>query len=181
LAFWKIAAPGRKRVPVGSSSLPLWVEVLQALAVPVIAAVGAWIAAQQMYLARVKLQHDLYDRRYAVFDAVRRFLDEAVATKIVSAETLHSFALRTADAPFLFDDAPYLKEMRERAAKAQSIYSVIEGVPGMPADQKARASQAAGEHLTWLVGQLDGLAEQFRPFLTLDKRSRAPLRLLWWR
>ena len=51
--------------------LPLWVQVLQALLVPVIAAVGAWVALQQMYLARVKLQHDLYDRRYAVFQRIQ--------------------------------------------------------------------------------------------------------------
>jgi len=55
--------------------LPLWVKALQALAVPVIAAVGASVAVQQMVIARVKLQHDLYDRRYAVFDAVRAFLN----------------------------------------------------------------------------------------------------------
>lgn len=111
--------------------LPLWVQVLQALLVPVIAAVGAWVALQQMYLARVKLQHDLYDRRYAVFQAIRRFLDEAVSHKIVSSETLYSFALGTADAAFLFDDrlAAYLKEMRGHAAAAQSIYSVMEAMP----------------------------------------------------
>jgi hypothetical protein len=56
-----------------SCSMPFWVQVLQALAVPVIAAAGAWVALQQMHIARVKLQHDLYDRRYAVFEAVRRF------------------------------------------------------------------------------------------------------------
>jgi hypothetical protein len=67
---------------MSSSSLPLWVQVLQALAVPVIAAVGAWVALQQMHIARTKLQHDLYDRRYAVFQAVRRFLDEASVQKI---------------------------------------------------------------------------------------------------
>jgi hypothetical protein len=45
--------------------------------------------------------------------------------------------------------------MREHAANAQSIYSVIEALQDMPSDQKARASKAAGEH---------------------DKRSRSPLR-----
>jgi len=30
--------------------LPLWVQALQALAVPVIAAVGAWVAVQQMVI-----------------------------------------------------------------------------------------------------------------------------------
>ncbi|HVH74283.1 MAG TPA: hypothetical protein VM755_05145 [Stellaceae bacterium] len=107
--------------------LPLWVQALQALAVPVIAAVGAWVAVQQMVIARVKLQHDLYDRRYAVFDAVRTFLNEAVGSRVVSPETFRTFALGTADAEFLFDDAPagYLREMREHASKAQAIYITI--------------------------------------------------------
>jgi hypothetical protein len=166
---------------MASSSLPLWVQVLQALAVPVIAAVGAWVALQQMYIARVKLQHDLYDRRYAVFEAVRRFLDAAVSTKIVSPEILNPFVLRTGDAPFLFDDdlAAYLKQMQERARKAQGIYLTMEAAPDMP--QKAAAAAAAGEHLSWLVNQIDGLAEKFRPFLTLDKPSRSPVRFRWWR
>jgi hypothetical protein len=161
--------------------MPFWVQIMQALAVPLIAGVGAWVAVQQMRIARVKLQHDLYDRRYAVFEAVRRFLDEAVSAKIVSPETFRSFALRTGDAPFLFDDrlAAYLKEMRDHAAKAQSIYSVMETMPA--GDQKAAASKAAGEHFVWLVNQIDGLPEKFRPFLRLDKRSRAPLRFVWWR
>lgn len=168
---------------MGSSSLPVWVQVLQALAVPVIAAVGAWVALQQMYLARVKLQHDLFDRRYAVFQALRRFLDEAVSEKVVSSETFRAFALGTADAAFLFDDqlGGYLKEMRDHAAQAQSIYITMASVPGMPPDQKAAASKAAGEHFLWVVNEIDGLAEKFRPFLRLDKRSRSPLRFLWWR
>jgi hypothetical protein len=136
-----------------------------------------------MYLARVKLQHDLYDRRYAVFQAVRRFLDEAVSERIVSGETFRAFALGTADAAFLFNDqlAGYLKEMRDHAAAAQSTYTVIEAVPDMPHDQRAAASKAAGEHFSWVINQIDGLSERFRPFLTLDKRSRAPLRLRWRR
>lgn len=164
-----------------SSSLPLWVQVLQALAVPVIAGVGAWIALQQMQIARTKLQHDLYDRRYAVFQAVRRFLDEASVRRIVSPETFRAFALGTADAAFLFDDrlAAYLREMRERAAKAQSIFTVMENMP--VGDEKARASAAAGEHVTWLMQQIDGLTERFRPFLTLDRRSRSARLFPWWR
>jgi hypothetical protein len=110
--------------------------------------------------------------------AVRRFLDEAISNKIVSSETFRAFALGTSDAAFLFDDrlAAYLKEMRDHAAAAQSTYLTIESVPGMPQDQKAAASKAAGEHFLWVVNQIDGLAEKFRPFLTLDRRSRSPLR-----
>ena len=108
--------------------LPLWVQALQALAVPVIAAVGTWVAVQQMVIARVKLQHDLYDRRYAVFDAVRTFLNEAISSQIVSPETFRMFALKTADAEFLFDNglAAHLREMREHASKAQAIYITMQ-------------------------------------------------------
>jgi hypothetical protein len=152
--------------------LPLWVKALQALAVPVIAAVGAWVAVQQMVIARVKLQHDLYDRRYAVFDAVRAFLNEAIRSQIVSPETFRMFALKTADAEFLFDDGlpAYLREMREHASKAQAIYITMQQME--PGDQKAAASRAASEHAMWLTNQIDGLAARFRPFLMLEKRKR---------
>jgi hypothetical protein len=152
--------------------LLLCVQVLQALAVAVIGAVGVGVAFQQMSIARVKLQHDLYDRRYAVFDAVRALLNEAISSQIVSPETFRMFALKTADAEFLFDDglAAYLREMREHAFKAQSIYSTIQ--PMEPGDQKAAAFRAAAEHTTWLNAQIDGLAARFRPFLMLEKRKR---------
>ena len=43
-------------------SLPQWVSYLQALAVPIIAAAGMWIAARQMVIADEKLQIDAFDR-----------------------------------------------------------------------------------------------------------------------
>jgi hypothetical protein len=50
------------------SQLPPWVSYLQALGVPiiaaVIAAVGTWIAARQMLIANDKLQLDAFDRQY---------------------------------------------------------------------------------------------------------------------
>jgi hypothetical protein len=123
--------------------LSLWVQALQALAVPVIAAVGTWVAIQQMVIARVKLQHDLYDRRYAVFDAVRAFLNEAIGSQVVSPETFRTFALKTADAEFLFDDglAAYLREMREHASKAQAIYITMQQME--PGDQTGRRFQCS--------------------------------------
>jgi hypothetical protein len=124
-----------------SCPVPGWVQILQALAVPVIAAVGAWVAIQQMRIARIKLQHDLYDRRYAVFQAVRRFLDEALANQLVSSETLRAFVLGTSDAEFLLPDdlAEYLARMSERARTAQSIYMVMPAL--LPAVSNSRMRQ----------------------------------------
>lgn len=165
---------------MGTCPLPDWVQILQALAVPVIASVGAGVAIQQMRIARVKLQHDLYDRRYAVFQAVRRFLDEMVINRVVSQETLRAFVIGTADAEFLFPDelATYLGEMSRRARKAQSIYMTM---PSLPQDSQEwrNASLAASEQTQWLVEQIDGLTARFRDVLKLDKHSRSPLGWLW--
>lgn len=152
--------------------LPWWVQAVQALAVPVIAVVGTWVAIQQMVIARAKLQHDLYERRYAVFDAVRTYLAEVMSNGIASQETTRTFVLKTGDAEFLFDDelAAYLKEMREHASTARAIHFVIE--PLQPGDRKAAAFSKESEHTMWLVNQMDGLVGRFRPFLRLEKRKR---------
>jgi hypothetical protein len=165
---------------MGTCPLPGWVQILQALAVPLIATVGAWVAVQQMRIAKIKLQHDLYDRRYAVFQAVRQFLDETVANLLVSRDILHSFVIGTADAEFLFPDelAAYLGEMSRRARTAQSIYMTMQSLPeGSP--DRAKATLAANEQTRWLVEQIDGLTARFRDVLKLDKHSRSPLGWLW--
>ena len=52
-------------------TLPQWVVILQALLVPAVATVGAVIALQQLHLARVRLQHDLFDRRFAILQTTQ--------------------------------------------------------------------------------------------------------------
>jgi hypothetical protein len=165
---------------MGTSPLPSWVQILQALAVPLIAAVGAWVAIQQMRIARIKLQHDLYDRRYAIFQAVRRFLDATVVSLVVSSDILRAFVIGTADAEFLFPDelAAYLGEMSRRARTAQSIYTTMQSLPeGSP--ERAKANLAANEQTRWLVEQIDALTARFRDVLKLDKHSRSPLGWFW--
>jgi len=51
--------------------MPERVQVVQALLVPTVAVVGAYIALQQVTIARAKLRHDLFDRRFKVFETAR--------------------------------------------------------------------------------------------------------------
>ena len=50
--------------------LPAWLLWVQALDVPALAGVGAFLAYQQMQIARTKLQHDLYERRIKVYPGI---------------------------------------------------------------------------------------------------------------
>src|SRR5271166_908276 len=156
--------------------VPLWLQYLQVLAVLLVPAIGAWIAWRQVQIARVKLQHDLYDRRFAVFEAARKLLVEVITHGDVSNNSLTTYAIATADAIFLLDDpklCEHLKEIRKRSSILHTIKFTMEPLPA--GDQKAALSKQASEHLLWLNDQLDVLVEHFKPFLMLERRGmRSP-------
>ncbi|HEY2709811.1 MAG TPA: hypothetical protein VGI95_17305 [Caulobacteraceae bacterium] len=148
------------------------VALLQSIGVLAIAAIGAWIAFQQMQMAAVKLQHDLYDRRYRVFEAARKLLAEVTASTRATDETMRAFLIGTGDAIFLFDDSitAYLEEMRLHAAKVTSIGIALETLP--VGDERGRAAEVRAQHIMWLVEQATGLPAKFKPALQLDARKR---------
>jgi hypothetical protein len=111
---------------------------------------------------------DRYERRYAIFQAVGKTLNEALCDKMISAETFQSFSKAITDARFLLGDdelVAYLDDMRRRAAKFQAITISMETLP--PGNEKARASAAAGEQRLWLIDQIDHLSERFKSVLCL--------------
>jgi hypothetical protein len=112
-------------------------------------------------------QHvELYERRYAIFQAVGEALNEALCDKMISAETFQSFCKAVSDSRFLLGDhelVAYLNEIRMRADKFQAITISMEALP--PGGEKARASAAAGKQRLWLIDQIDGLSEKFESVL----------------
>jgi hypothetical protein len=154
-------------------TLPLWLQYCQALALIAIPAIGACLAWQQVQIARVKLQHDLFDRRFRVFDATRRMLANALAKGDLSDENLRLFTLDTGDALFLFDDdlAKYLgKEMWEHVNGLTAMNRALD--TPLIEEQQTKFLNKKFEHLTWLSEQITGLADRFKPFLQLEKRQR---------
>jgi hypothetical protein len=112
--------------------LPLWIQILQALALLAISAVGACLAWQQVRIADAKLAHDLFDRRFKVYDATRRMLVEVGRTRNASNEVIDAFTVNTAEAIFLFDDdlAKYLnEEMYEHIIELPNKNYIIKSKP----------------------------------------------------
>jgi hypothetical protein len=114
------------------------------------------------------LQHDLYERRFKVFDATRHLLasQSAPADRDFPREDLAKFVSDTADAIFLFDDeiAEYLEEIRARAVRLQAI---TESLP-----EGERTVNEARRHRVWFDDKLIGLPHKFKPFFKLDNRRR---------
>lgn len=51
-------------------------DVLSALLTPLIAAIAVYIAYRQFRVERLRLQHELYERRLKVYRAVQSFLSD---------------------------------------------------------------------------------------------------------
>jgi hypothetical protein len=148
--------------------MPEWVQWLQALSVPMIAAVGAYLARQQVIIARTKLRHDLFDRRFKVFEAARTFLASVMRSGKMSVSDFNDYTAGVIDAQFLLSKEvrAYLFEIRKRATAMQALNDTLEPLP--PGAKKSELVDKAGAEFTWLSEQLDVLPDKFKPFLTLE-------------
>jgi hypothetical protein len=99
----------------GCRMLPPWMQWIQACAVLFIAGVGTWIAFKQARIAAAKLNLDLYDRRFKVFDAARYLVGKVVTDACPGNDDFNVFNLGVADAVFLFDSdvTEYLDNLRK--------------------------------------------------------------------
>jgi len=74
-------------------------------------------ARQQAELAAIRLQHDLFDRRFAVYDATRELIRTVVQHGHANEQQIFDFRMKTRDAKFLLDDeiSTYLEEFAKKA------------------------------------------------------------------
>ena len=161
-------------------TIPTWIQEVQALATPLIAIGAAVIAGQQMCIARSKLQHDLYDRRYAIFNATRDLLDALASLDRPKWETVRAFEIGTGDARFILNDhlADYLEEMKKHAYMLMSTKIMLDDHPPPLDHQRLPIVKTIQEHHEWLSKQMPTVISKFRPFLELERHSSICSRLL---
>lgn len=145
-----------------AETLPNWVSYLQGLATPAIAGAGIVIAWTQYRLAKDRFRHDLFDRRYAVFNGIREASDLAFSDGTFTMEALNEFKRATNDADFLFN-----KEVVEFVGRLRQKLGVLvvnnpyrAGVTDDMAEQHERA-------LVWVVTntESDVLTPLFKPYI----------------
>jgi hypothetical protein len=141
-----------------------------------IATSQAAIARKQVELAAVRLQHDLYDRRFAVYNAARTLLvQEIYVHGVASREAIYAFVRGAADAVFRLDDnlVDYLDEIRKRAFRLRFVADRLNDKDGvLPiGNERSVLAQKEADLTNWFLEQFNVLIEHFRPFLTLDRRE----------
>jgi hypothetical protein len=139
-----------------------------------IAAQQTLIARQQAELARVRLQHDRYERRIAVFEAIRDLIfQEFSPSGSISIESARLFVRRTNDAMFLFseDIAAYVEEMTDKAFRLGRTSERWHREASIHHPNEPASFAELQELNTWFSSQYKVAVEKFTPFLSLDEHS----------
>ena len=128
----------------------------------------AYVAWQQWRIARHRLRLDLFDRRYKIYDATRKFLSIILREARFEDSQLFEFYAGTSDAEFLFDSAvvDYLEQVRKRAVNMRTHQRVYEHMP--VGDERSRHVQAEHDDLVWLTDQLTAMTQVFSPYLSFS-------------
>jgi hypothetical protein len=139
-----------------------FIEWLKGLATPAIAFAGFVIAFSQLRLAHIRLTHDLFDRRYAVYAAARKLIQQICQNTRVTIEELSSFHYASGDAVFVLDEglAAYLEKLRIDAGRTAELYDKIGRGNASPAEIDER-----WKLICWFASKIDAVKERFKPFL----------------
>jgi hypothetical protein len=139
-----------------------------------IAAIVAFIAVQQYFLAREKFKLDLFDKRFAIFKATETFVDAIVGARSSSIENFsewhRQFSLNTQTACFLFDEeiVNFINDLAKKGNRVTVAY-ILKNEPQASADITTvealkDAKQIQDEFLT-IQGRL---RDNFSPYLKFE-------------
>ena len=149
---------------------PAVLEWIKALFLPgigiVVAAVGVWVAVQQMRLARLKTQHDLFDRRYAIYLATLDLIGTIVTTGHVDPEVRHRFNKQRLKGDFILRSnlVSYLQDqVWEHMTKLETAQRRV----ARDGDDRVEAVEAEGVEMAWFQAELPRLRLRFRQDMNL--------------
>jgi hypothetical protein len=162
--FTNLDLPEAQGTPSNEMTPSTFTIFLSVITTIVGAAVG-WVGFQQFRLARERFKLDLFQKRFAIFEATQKFLPVALYAPFTH-EQLIKFMLDTDTAVFLFDDdiEKYLTEIQRRATNLWAIHEEQKDLePASPKRMElGRKREANRDELTELQNQL---RDKFSPYL----------------
>jgi hypothetical protein len=153
----------------GSLSFELVKGLPAAFVAAVVAGVAAYIAWRQFRVAHAKLNLDLFQQRYELYDVLWRCLSVHATSdhRLVLSEARASLQNVAPKFQFLFG----LSMFRFVGVALQQCSAVerLRGSIGIGGDEEARAQFADSRQ--WILTELDGLRGRFAPFMDFSNWS----------
>jgi hypothetical protein len=134
------------------------------------------IAALQWRVANNKLRLDLFDRRYKVYDATRKFLAAICREGKFTDSERFEFEVGTSDAEFFFgaDVVNHLAKIRKQALHLRTTQQLLQQ-PNTSDEELSRYADAQEQDFLWLGDQLTEITKTFTAYLGF-----ANVRLRFW-
>ena len=142
-----------------------------------IARAQALIAAQQERHAAVRLQHDLFERRIEVFNAIRDVFAEVAQRNNVSDEAWFTFMRGVETTDFLFDQeiSGYVADLRNRVARLRHAAARLADTNLPVGPERSEFAQIRSDQSIWLTNQSDFIVSKFKPALALEQHTATRL------
>jgi hypothetical protein len=141
--------------------------VLPSILLALIAMIGAWIALQQMLIARAKLNIDLFDRRFAVYIATRKYIVAMLQHKGGTQEDAVAWWAVASSTPFLFDKeiTSFMEQVNKRGSGMRAR------VGNKPIYESPEHVGEYNDHFMWFAKNIDLLEGIFQKDMNLFKLS----------
>jgi len=127
--------------------------------------IAGCIAWRQWLLAKDKFKLDLFEKRYKVFEATRKFLSTIVSNATFENTDLYEFYAGTSDSTFLFSSEieEYLSSIAKHALTMRKMSHQQANLA--VGDELTRLVTKENEELTWLSDQMRVLKDKFYQYL----------------
>ncbi len=143
--------------------------VLAPIATLVVGLVAAYIAYQQHVVARNRLKLDLFDRRYKIYDATRRFLSVIIQRASFEDKDLFEFYAATSDAAFLFPEEVevFLRDLSKRALDMRLYERKFRDLS--VGAERSRLVDLNSKELVRLMDDLQDIKKVFLPYMDFSR------------
>lgn len=148
-----------------------WIDLLSAGLTPIIAIWALFYTNRQLKLEKQKFQLELYDRRFKVFEEVKRFLSAILRDGKTDHAQLLKLMHQTNEAIFLFDDqvSDYIKSLYDKGLSFVATDRKLFGENSLPVgDSRNAVVEENSKLLEFFTDQFEVSKEIFKKYLKFD-------------
>lgn len=157
---------------MSSSADPHWTQIFSALLTPTVAILGLYIAYCQYRAAQNKLKMDLFDKRFAVYDASRNLIKSIISSGKAQDDQMHLFLAGTREAKWLFKEEIdyYLNnQLWGKVVDLQTLEAELQSMP--VGEDRIKKVHEQSEIKKWMIKQLHELDVKFASYLKLSHKG----------
>lgn len=148
-----------------------YAEFSAALLTPILACLTVWIAMQQWRTNQLKVKHELYERRLAVYLALMEFLAAVGQNARCTDDQLRTFLQKTRESWFLFgeDIGEYLDDIYRRAVDLKQRHTVLHEPGSLPiGPEREETAREQSASMKWFSAQFEIARTKFARYMKLS-------------